>query len=99
MMRLAFATFALVAIANGIAFKEDSAPIDLPEIENETEPVELVKLEDKQNSTKFNAFLNLAKNGGPMPNAKTLAGMTRRQRAMLRLANKEGKEFVRRVKS
>ena len=47
MMRLAFATFALVAIANGIAIKEDSAPVDLPEIENETEPVELVKLEDK----------------------------------------------------
>ena len=47
MMRLAFATVALVAISNGIAIKEDDAPIDLPEIQSETQsetqPVELVR--------------------------------------------------------
>ena len=95
MMRLAFATVALVAISNGIAIKEDDAPVDLPEIQSETQPVELVRPQDKMNSTRFNALLKLAKDKGLMPEDKELKKMSQKQQAMLLLAKNEKKEFLR----
>ena len=95
MMRLAFATVALVAVSNGIAIKEDDAPIDLPEIQNETEPVELVRPQDKLHSTRFNALLKLAKDKGEMPDDKTFKKMSQQQQAKLLLAKNEKKEFLR----
>ena len=95
MMRLAFATVALVAISNGIAIKQDDAPIDLPEIQNETQPVELVRPQDKMNSTRFNALLKLAKDKGLMPDDKEFKKMSQKQQAMLLLAKNEKKEFLR----